>query len=200
LVERGHALNFQHEKVIQFCNRPFASIQEHDEALISNWNSVVGKKDFVLLLGDFCFDWGKYSDLQKADYFIRRLQGRIIFLRGNHDRNIHKYKNLFYFYTENGIHDFKLNGVKYSLSHFPLLDWGQRWHGGISFHGHTHAGSATTSLAKTLPFQRNSLDVGVDNCNYYPILLENAIERARKTGEDPPTISDFEEDAGYESE
>ena len=32
---------------------PFASMEEHDETLIANWNDVVGARDLVYHLGDF---------------------------------------------------------------------------------------------------------------------------------------------------
>lgn len=45
-------LHIGHTNVLSFDNRPFKSIEEHDEALIKNWNSVVGMDDDVYLLGD----------------------------------------------------------------------------------------------------------------------------------------------------
>ncbi len=36
-------------------NRPFANIEEHDEALIARWNAAVGPDDTVWHLGDFCY-------------------------------------------------------------------------------------------------------------------------------------------------
>lgn len=35
-------------------NRPFATIEEHDETLIARWNEAVGLDDAVWHLGDFC--------------------------------------------------------------------------------------------------------------------------------------------------
>lgn len=51
--------HFGHRGIIEFSEtkpfRPFASIEEHDEELVRRWNSVVGVKDIVWHLGDFCF-------------------------------------------------------------------------------------------------------------------------------------------------
>ena len=49
----GHANILKHEAA----SRPFASIEEHDEQLVQNWNAVVGPKDTVWHLGDL--GWGR---------------------------------------------------------------------------------------------------------------------------------------------
>lgn len=45
-------LHFGHKNVLAYDNREFSSIEEHDKALIDNWNSVVGTDDDVWVLGD----------------------------------------------------------------------------------------------------------------------------------------------------
>ena len=39
--------HFSHNNIIEYCNRPWNTVEEMDEALIHNWNSVVGKNDIV---------------------------------------------------------------------------------------------------------------------------------------------------------
>lgn len=56
------------------------TIDEHNEALISRWNSVVGDSDITLVLGDFVM--GKKLETLPV---IERLNGRKILLTGNHD-------------------------------------------------------------------------------------------------------------------
>ena len=60
--------HFNHANIIKFCERPFGSIEEMNEALIANWNRVVGKDDIVFHLGDFCFGGSEAwnSILEKA--------------------------------------------------------------------------------------------------------------------------------------
>jgi calcineurin-like phosphoesterase family protein len=45
--------HFGHENIIKYESRPFKNTEEMNQALIKNWNSVVGEKDIVYFLGDF---------------------------------------------------------------------------------------------------------------------------------------------------
>lgn len=53
-----------------------------DTTLIRNWNSKVGKHDFVIFIGDFC-----YKERLSPRNYLDRLNGHITFIRGNHDNN-----------------------------------------------------------------------------------------------------------------
>ena len=48
-------LHFHHRNICRYCNRPYNSLEEMHEALITNWNSVVKEDDTVFLLGDMGF-------------------------------------------------------------------------------------------------------------------------------------------------
>ena len=59
--------------------RPFVSVEEHDETIIANWNSIVPKDAKIYVLGDIA---QKKIDIPK----IGRLNGsRKILIAGNHD-------------------------------------------------------------------------------------------------------------------
>lgn len=45
-------LHFGHKNVLAFDNRPFDNIEQHDNALIRNWNNAVNIDDDVYILGD----------------------------------------------------------------------------------------------------------------------------------------------------
>jgi len=71
--------HFGHSNIIQFCDRPFASVEEMDYNLIKNWNEKVPLDGLVFHLGDF--GWGGYQEYKK----IRdQLNGKIILIKGNH--------------------------------------------------------------------------------------------------------------------
>jgi len=86
--------HFGHGRIIEYSNRPFKSAFEMNEKLIANWNMRVKPEDTVFFLGDFCFRTDNETSEQlggagkeKADFWIKRLNGNIIFVKGNHDRN-----------------------------------------------------------------------------------------------------------------
>lgn len=68
----GHKWMAQH--------RGFQDELEHDDYLISQWNSVVGKKDLVYILGDITMETPKHY------YKLDLLKGRKKVILGNHDR------------------------------------------------------------------------------------------------------------------
>ena len=70
--------HFGHENIIKYCNRPFSSVEEMDEALIRRWNDTVGVDDEVFFLGDFSMS-PKVIDL------VGLLNGDVHLIAGNHD-------------------------------------------------------------------------------------------------------------------
>jgi calcineurin-like phosphoesterase family protein len=75
--------HFNHANVINYCGRPFASVDAMNQEMIARWNSAVGPGDTVYHLGDFAL--GKFAE---APAFFRQLNGaRKILILGNHDRS-----------------------------------------------------------------------------------------------------------------
>lgn len=70
-------------------NVPFHESTEEEEAQhIALWNSVVGKDDLVLYVGDFYDSVPPKNNGALADLMdiVGRLNGRIVFIKGNHDK------------------------------------------------------------------------------------------------------------------
>lgn len=175
--------HFNHSKIIEFCKRPYSSIEEHDAALIKNWNDLVSPEDTVFHLGDFC-----YGGAPKWKEIISQLNGHIILIRGNHDD-----KNLqasLYPLFEDVVYQARLligNRTVY-LNHFPFLCFAHADPNtykdaySIQLFGHVHSGPYCTTEDKgrmnyLYPTQ---YDVGVDNNDYRPISWQQVKEIINK--------------------
>jgi calcineurin-like phosphoesterase family protein len=73
--------HFGHHNIIEFCNRPFASVLEMNQTMIDNWNKTVGVDDTIIHGGDFAL--GATFDVQQ--HICNLLNGHKILIRGNHD-------------------------------------------------------------------------------------------------------------------
>lgn len=113
---------------------------EHDEMLVSNWNSKVNNNDTVYVLGDI----GRVGSNKDNEYLcsvISRLKGRKILIKGNHDiLKDYRVKQLF---TE--IYDYlvitdnqKGFNQKLVLSHYPIFSWDGCYKDTVLLYGHTH--------------------------------------------------------------
>lgn len=152
--------HFGHANIIKYCNRPFKDVVEMNETIISNWNNVVQKNDLVYHLGDFCFGRNDYE----FDMYFKRLNGLIIFIKGNHDRLAWKNRNRFYAYSDS-YREIEVNGQEITLCHYAMRVWNKSHHGAWHLYGHSHG---------SLPDDKNSLsfDCGVDCHDFTPINFE----------------------------
>jgi calcineurin-like phosphoesterase family protein len=129
-------MHFGHANIIPFCNRrPFGSVEDMDETMIANWNSVVGDNDIVINLGDYVW---RGSDLAKI---TNRLNGKQIFILGNHDRRddverAERKTNKFLFIGD--LVELRYNGYHFLLCHYPLASWSGNYNNLYHLYGHTH--------------------------------------------------------------
>ena len=167
--------HFWHKNIIKYCSRPFADVEEMNQALIDNWNSVITRNDTVFHLGDFVF-----GGTTKRDNILSQLNGDIILIKGNHDdyRNIEHYSQLLIQIGEDLIY----------LNHYPFLTFAGAYRENVyQLFGHLHSGpySIVENLissdekeagmilsgdkGRLQYLMSNQYDVGVDNNNYKPI-------------------------------
>jgi calcineurin-like phosphoesterase family protein len=191
--------HFDHARIIQLAARPFASVDEMNEALVDNWNAVVGPNDFVYHLGDVGFDD------KRLGHWLGRLNGLKYIVLGNHDdaRAIQK------LCTDKqgdvvgcGSHEmmpakdkrggFMPRGAH--LYHYPVDDWHRRWRGSLHLHAHTHSPILRwhhpplvgdehgnfNLLGDNYPeeVKCNRFCVGVDSTRFAPISLEEIVEES----------------------
>jgi calcineurin-like phosphoesterase family protein len=109
--------------------RPFTSTEEMNETMIERHNAKVKDQDTVYFLGDVVIN-KKYLEL------VKRMNGRKILIRGNHD--IFKDED----YREVGfeqIHGVRVFVDKFILSHIPLHPDCVSERFRVNVHGHLHA-------------------------------------------------------------
>lgn len=129
-------LHFGHKNCLAFDNRPFNTIEEHDEIIIKNWNDTVEIDDDVYLLGDI--SW--YNSTKTIDIF-KRLNGNIHLVKGNHDNKILKNRELQERFIE--IVDYKElqleDGKGVVLCHYPIPCFKNHYYGWYHLYGHVHS-------------------------------------------------------------
>lgn len=73
-------LHLGHANIITYCNRPFSTVDEMNDAIIENWNNQVAVDDVVWILGDVCM-----GQLAHSIARVDEMNGRMTLIPGNHD-------------------------------------------------------------------------------------------------------------------
>lgn len=124
-------LHFGHSKIIEYARKEFKTIEEHDDHIVNQWNSVVSRSDKALILGDVSF---------KKDTLLRlnEMHGLKYLVAGNHDLfSVTRFQN--YFHDVKGAINWTdpTHNLRIVFTHIPIHP-GQleRWN--LNIHGHTH--------------------------------------------------------------
>ena len=163
-----------HARIIELSKRPFANVDEMNEAIIQKWNAVVGPGDTVYHLGDAFMGPPETVQLRK------RLNGRFILIKGNHDKK----DALLLSAGVDEIHrrlEIELDGYKLYLAHIPvhLPDPTERSYPpdlvrdppkyyDYFLCGHVHG---------QWKRQGKTINVGVDVSDFTPLTLEQLLAR-----------------------
>ena len=169
--------HFCHDRAFVYEPRGFSYIGDMNEAIVERWNSVVKPGDIVYHLGDVML-----NDNDKGMEYLKKLNGEIHILRGNHDTNsrIDLYAaapNV----VSTGDYATVIKYGKYSfyLSHYPTLtsnfdNSASLKNHVISLFGHTHQ---QRNFYQDNPYMYH---VGMDSHNCYPVSIEQIIEDIKK--------------------
>lgn len=106
-----------HRNIIRYCNRPFQSTGEMDEAIFGNLNSRVGQSDVLYFLGDFCMG----GPDQARRYRDRIVCRHIHVVEGNHDRALRRLKTAFCSRTQ--LAEIRVEGQEIVLCHYAMRVW-----------------------------------------------------------------------------
>lgn len=124
--------HYGHANCLHFDNRPFKTVEEMNEALVQNWNTVVTPADVVYAIGDMF--WCKSSEAQPV---LDKLNGIKILIRGNHDRsNDGEFRRKFDKVTD--YLEVEDNGRHVVLSHYPIVCFKNHYYGWYHLYGHVH--------------------------------------------------------------
>jgi calcineurin-like phosphoesterase family protein len=148
--------HFGHANIIRYCARPFVSscVHEMDGVLTNNWNRTVGPDDTVYFLGDLRY--GRVAGTSSS--YLQKLNGRIIFIKGNHDSDIRSAVESV---------TFEYDGTPFLLIHDPLM--APRHFEGWVIHGHMH----NNDLKKypLINHENRTINVSVEVTGYRPLPL-----------------------------
>ena len=156
--------HFGDPRGLRIDRRPFASVPEHDAALIANWNAVVAPDDEIWHLGDFA-----RGDQAAIEQLLAQLNGRKRLITGNNDPETtiaaHGWESVQH-YAE-----LTLDTHHLILCHYAFRTWNGMGKKSINLHGHSH------NRLKPMPRQ---FDVGVDAQDYRPVSLQTILTQKRR--------------------
>lgn len=184
--------HFFHDKSFIINPRGFDEVFKHNDWIINNWNSRVGRNDIVIHLGDFLV--GSKNPMKDGEEILSRLNGEIYHIWGNHNSFVKKvyeqevkklfpssdeyiqvypicYKNL-KFLGNSANFKIKIDTdevrktIRFFASHYCHRVWNESHKGQFMISGHSHG---TDKLCNPDAFEIKGLDVGIDN---FPNLLD----------------------------
>lgn len=165
--------HFGHENILKLCNRPFATIEEMNEALIEKWNAKVSGADTVYIVGDMFF---RCADPAAV---LNRLKGKKILIIGNHDSSWMDKVDLSQYFVD--VADLKVitNGrYAITLCHYPLLTW-KHQQKSYMIHGHIH-GDTSDDFFPLICARERVLNAGMDVNDFVPVTFEELLENNRR--------------------
>lgn len=168
--------HFCHDREFIWGPRGFKNVYEMNEAIVKNYNEVVGPEDDVYMLGD-----AMLNDNEAGLKYIKQLKGKIHIICGNHDTTtrLEAYNNCWNVVEVCTAKYLKIKKYSFFLCHFPTMTsnldedkhLSQKL---INLFGHTHQ---NTKFYKDMPTMYH---VGVDSHNCYPVEFNTIIEDIRK--------------------
>ncbi len=177
-------LHIGHDREFVYADRGFDSIEEHDSALVDNWNSLVSSEDTVYVLGDIMLKHDlKDNEFDYGLSVLKQLNGKLIIIRGNHDSEakIERYKTcsnildagaaaLYLNYPKVGSYHFYMSHYPTLVSHEKLKPMKTAL---INLYGHTHQ---KEHFYNDHPYM---YCVCLDAHNMKPMLMEDIIEEIK---------------------
>jgi len=164
--------HYGHRNISKYACRPFVSVHQMNEELITRYNDTVGENDFCLWFGDAYF-----MPKEAAKTMLGRLNGRKAIIKGNHDKHSGRwFLGIGFSYVFEGPIHLTIAGRAARASHYPYITtikdmphhkYRDRYpmpiKGEILLHGHIH---------KSYKMYENQIHVGVDAWDYRPVSVK----------------------------
>lgn len=162
--------HFGHANICKFKNdhnepiRPWDDVFEMEEELIKRWNERVKPNDYVIHCGDFAMNRTGY------DRVINRLNGKRILIQGNHDGFSYSTYQKHFVEVQSMI---MLHGTAI-ITHIPVHPSSIDKYT-VNIHGHLHSHRVLLDGE----IDPRYVCVCVEQTDYYPVLLNDVIQKAR---------------------
>lgn len=139
--------------------RGFESVQEHDDAIVKNWNTKATDKTIGFLLGDTMFGMGGKDEFMSL---MRQLKfSKLFVMSGNHHAG---FKQAFDSIDDNTLYvdgnyykevifipnyvETYINGQPIVLCHYPILSWNGAGKGSWMLFSHVHGSLGNSELGR----------------------------------------------------
>lgn len=160
--------------------RGYSSVGEHDEKLISKWNSISTSESVFFHLGDFIFG---FDTVERFQIILKRVQFKTLYIMpGNHSsgwkQNFENQIKHTLYLTEHkkvifvpNYLEVIANNQPIVLSHYPIASFNGQAKGSWMLHGHCH-GNLYKSEVGPLLYKAKMFDVGIENSPFPQTLKE----------------------------
>ena len=154
--------------------RGFDSVEDHDEQLVSRWNTKCNSDSVVFHLGDFIFGQNAEERFMK---FLDRLNFNTLYVMpGNHNSGWRQAferqaKNVLYLNNSKSVYfipnyiEVIANEQPIVLSHYPLASFNGQARGSWMIHGHCHSNLYKKEIGSIL-YKAKIFDIGIENSPY----------------------------------
>ena len=155
-------LHFSHYNIIQHCDRPFDTVSEMNNTILKNWNNTVEKDDIVYYLGNLAYPFT--SNSRVIDYWLDKLNGNIVFIRGDQDQARKEFFSGLVLHHKN---------KKFLLTHNPdyIPSWWKDW----AIHGNKHNNDLENY--PLINEGEKTINVSAELLDYKPISLKDLLDK-----------------------
>lgn len=168
--------HYFHARIMEFCpnTRRGADADEMTELAIQAHNYQVKPGDRVYHGGDFCF-----RSKEHIEKVLKRLNGQIHLVLGNHDKHIAKNDALRAMFASVSVEKrVTIGDNQFFISHAPKAEWVDCHKGVYHLHGHTHGNTKNLEYQQRFRF----MDIGIDARNdnlMYPWHIDEVLRKLK---------------------